>query len=170
MGKYGKYGWKTVNILAFLLMPVVSYLAFEYVTGNLATIPLDMAVLNILWIGALYLAVFAFCQTTRIAVPLVSVLLFGVSLAETFVESFRGTPIMIWEVLAVRTAMTVAGNYHLSFGEDEICGGGVSCLKCAALVFSCPRKGMEEKAGGRNSGDQLRCRFCREFLFADSAL
>ena len=107
--QYGKYMRKTINILVFLLMPVVSYLAFEYVTGNLPLILPEMAALNILWMAVIYLAAFSLFQTTRIAVPLASVLLFVVSLAETFVISFRGTPIMIWEVLAFSTAMTVAG-------------------------------------------------------------
>lgn len=144
--KYGKYGWKAVNILAFLLMPVVSYVAFEYVTGNLATILPDLAMLNILWIGALYLAVFALCQTTRIAVPIVSVLLFGVSLAETFVESFRGTPIMIWEVLAVRTAMTVAGNYHFELSERmKYAGAALAALNVLLWFFPVCVRGWRKR-------------------------
>lgn len=144
--KYGKYGWKAVNILAFLLMPVVSYVAFEYVTGNLATILPDLAMLNILWIGALYLAVFALCQTTRIAVPIVSVLLFGVSLAETFVESFRGTPIMIWEVLAVRTAMTVAGNYHFELSERmKYAGAALAALNVLLWFFPVRVRGWRKR-------------------------
>ncbi len=162
--KYGKYGWKTVNILAFLLMPVVSYLAFEYVTGNLATIPLDMAVLNILWIGALYLAVFAFCQTTRIAVPLVSVLLFGVSLAETFVESFRGTPIMIWEVLAVRTAMTVAGNYHFEFSERmKYAGAALAALNVLLWFFPVRVRGWRKRLAAGILGFSCAAGFAANF-------
>ena len=70
-----------------------------------------MAALNIGWIYVLYLAAFAVCGRTRIAVPLVSVSLYLISLAEAFVVAFRGRPIMFWDVFALRTAMSVSGNY-----------------------------------------------------------
>ena len=73
---------KAVHILftLFLLtVPCISYFLFEYVTGNLATIPSYMAALNIGWIYTLYLLVFAATGRTRIAVPAVSILLFILS-------------------------------------------------------------------------------------------
>nr|WP_330411412.1 sulfatase-like hydrolase/transferase [Enterocloster clostridioformis] len=85
---------------------------FEYVTGNLDTVPYYMAVLNIGWIYVLYLALFAVTGRTRIAVPAVSCVLYVISLAETFVVAFRSRPIMLWDVMAFRTAMTVSGNYE----------------------------------------------------------
>lgn len=94
------------------MAPVVSYFMFEYVTGNLDTVPYYMAVLNIGWIYVLYLALFAVTGRTRIAVPAVSCVLYVISLAETFVVAFRSRPIMLWDVMAFRTAMTVSGNYE----------------------------------------------------------
>lgn len=88
-----------------LLIPCVSYILFEYVTGNLPAIPLFMAALNIGWIYLLYLAVFAVSGSTRIGIPLTAVFLYLVSVAEYLVAGFRGRPIMIWDVLALRTAM-----------------------------------------------------------------
>nr|WP_330364201.1 sulfatase-like hydrolase/transferase [Enterocloster clostridioformis] len=85
---------------------------FEYVTGNLDTVPYYMAVLNIGWIYVLYLALFAVTGRTRIAVPAASCVLYVISLAETFVVAFRSRPIMLWDVMAFRTAMTVSGNYE----------------------------------------------------------
>ena len=94
------------------MAPVVSYFMFEYVTGNLDTVPYYMAVLNIGWIYVLYLALFAVTGRTRIAVPAASCVLYVISLAETFVVAFRSRPIMLWDVMAFRTAMTVSGNYE----------------------------------------------------------
>ena len=144
--QYGKYMRKTINILVFLLMPVVSYLAFEYVTGNLPLILPEMAALNILWMAVIYLAAFSFFQTTRIAVPLASVLLFVVSLAETFVISFRGTPIMIWEVLAFSTAMTVAGNYVFEITEEmKFVGIALLVLNLVLWFFPVRVKGWKKR-------------------------
>lgn len=107
-----KYIWYIVGTVSLLMAPVVSYFMFEYVTGNLDTVPYYMAVLNIGWIYVLYLALFAVTGRTRIAVPAASCILYVISLAETFVVAFRGRPIMLWDVMAFRTAMTVSGNYE----------------------------------------------------------
>ena len=107
-----KYIWYTVGTVCLLMAPVASYFMFEYVTGNLDTVPYYMAALNIGWIYVLYLALFAVTGRTRIAVPAASCILYVISLAETFVVAFRGRPIMLWDVMAFRTAMTVSGNYE----------------------------------------------------------
>ena len=107
-----KYIWYIVGTVSLLMAPVVSYFMFEYVTGNLDTVPYYMAALNIGWIYVLYLALFAVTGRTRIAVPAVSCVLYVISLAETFVVAFRSRPIMLWDVMAFRTAMTVSGNYE----------------------------------------------------------
>nr|WP_303620782.1 alkaline phosphatase family protein [Enterocloster clostridioformis] len=104
--------WYIVGTVSLLMAPVVSYFMFEYVTGNLDTVPYYMAVLNIGWIYVLYLALFAVTGRTRIAVPAASCVLYVISLAETFVVAFRSRPIMLWDVMAFRTAMTVSGNYE----------------------------------------------------------
>ena len=95
-----KYIWYIVGTVSLLMAPVVSYFMFEYVTGNLDTVPYYMAVLNIGWIYVLYLALFAVTGRTRIAVPAVSCVLYVISLAETFVVAFRSRPIMLWDVMA----------------------------------------------------------------------
>lgn len=109
----------------FCLMPVLSYVLFEYLTGNLAFISPGKAVLNILWIGVLYLIILMISGTTRIAVPAASVIFFILSLAESFVELFRGTPIMIWDILSFGTAVTVMENYVFEFTYEMFFAGGV---------------------------------------------
>lgn len=89
------------GIALFLLSPVFSYIMFEFVTGNFATVLPKNAVLNIVWMFALYLLLFGISGSTRISIPVSSVILYAVSLAEAFVVSFRSRPIIhhlgIWE-------------------------------------------------------------------------
>lgn len=115
-----KYIMKGTGYLCLFLVPCMSYYLFEYVTGNLENIPVFMAVLNICWAYVLYLAFTGITGTTRISVPIVSVALLLISFAETFVVDFRDRPIMIWDVLAVRTAMTVSGNYAFNITRQMI--------------------------------------------------
>ena len=109
--KRGKIAARWTGTVCLMLVPCASYVLFELVTGNLATVPSYMAALNIGWIYALYLAVFAISGRSRFAVPLVSTALYLISLAEAFVVAFRGRPIMFWDVFALRTAMSVSANY-----------------------------------------------------------
>ncbi len=143
MGKYGKAAsgwlkiiWRAVGLLLLLAMPAVSYLLLEYVTGNLFEIYTDMAVWNVLWIFAFYLAAFALSGSTRVAVPLISAFFFVLSVAESFVVSFRGTPIMVWDILAVRTAMTVAENYVYEITEEMKHAAAILAALNLLLLFA----------------------------------
>ncbi|WP_438830315.1 LTA synthase family protein [Lacrimispora indolis] len=135
-----------------LLIPCVSYILFEYVTGNLPAIPLFMAALNIGWIYLLYLAVFAVSGSTRIGIPLTAVFLYLVSVAEYLVAGFRGRPIMIWDVLALRTAMSVAGNYEFVLTQEMYLAClGVQAICLFALIFPKRVRGRKKRlvfAGG----------------------
>lgn len=141
--------------MAFIILihiPCMSYFLFEYITGNLDTITGSMALLNMAWIYMIYLAVFAVSGSTRTAVPLTAVFLYAVSLAEYFVVGFRGRPIMIWDILAVKTAMSVAGNYEFAFTwEMYLAFLGVQAVCVFALLFPIKvrgRKGRFALAGG----------------------
>ena len=115
-----KYIIKIFGYSCLFLLPFLSYYLFEYVTGNLENISAFMAFLNVCWIYVLYLALTGITGTTRISVPVVSIALLLISFAETFVVDFRDRPIMIWDVLAVRTAMTVSGNYVFDISDKMI--------------------------------------------------
>lgn len=96
----------------YWLVPAVMFILAETVTGNLRSItPLAVA-LNLLLYGLLYLGVFVLTGTTRYGWPILNLLLYALAAGEYFVISFRERPIMIWDVLALRTAMTVSANYR----------------------------------------------------------
>ena len=127
--------WYIVGTVSLLMAPVVSYILFEYVTGNLATVPSYMAALNTAWVCVLYLAMLAVSGRSRIAVPVMSLALYIISLAETFVVAFRGRPIMLWDVLAFRTAMTVSGNYKFFLSREMKTAMAVLLLMNVYLWF-----------------------------------
>ena len=131
--------WNIMGTVCLLLAPMLSYALFEYVTGNLETVPSYYAALNIAWSYVVYLAAFAVSGTSRIAVPAVSIALLALSMTEAFVVKFRGRPIMLWDVLALRTAMTVSGNYAFAISHAM----KVSCAAVAAmnlLLWFAPRR------------------------------
>ena len=134
-----KLFWRAAGFLLLFLMPLFSYIIFETITGNLQEIGESRALLNILWIGAFYLFFFAFSGTSRIAVPVVSSMLFLRAVAEALVEEFRGTPIMVWDMLAIGTAMTVAENYVIEL-TDVMREAGIAMLWLNLLVMLFPAR------------------------------
>ena len=154
---------KAAHILftVFLMtVPCISYFLFEYVTGNLATIPSYMAALNIGWIYVLYLLVFAASGRTRIAIPVVSILLFILSLAEAFVVSFRSRPIMFWDILAFGTAMTVSQNYVFTITKAMKEAGVI------LLVINIAAAAFPRRISGRKCRHRGRChRRLRRMVF-----
>lgn len=121
--KHWKIIRKIIGIIGLILAPFVSYVLFEYVTGNLQNIPVNMALLNVYWIALFYLIVFAVTGSTRLTLGIVGVIIYVISLAETFVVSFRGRPIMLSEVLAINTALSVARSYSFDISKEMVLAG-----------------------------------------------
>lgn len=129
--------WRIAGTVCILALPAVSFFAFEYITGNLELLREDRMIYNIMWMYAIYGAMFTLSGTTRIAVPVSSVFLYGLAVAETFVEEFRGSPIMVWDLMAVRTAVTVTENYVFTISE-EMKQVGYALLGINVLLMFCP--------------------------------
>ena len=141
-----------ITTIILLLIPCMSYILLEYVTGNLASVSPYYAALNIVWIYVLYLVVFTISGNTRIAVPSIAVFLYIVSVAEYLVVGFRGRPIMFWDVLAFGTAMSVAGNYEFTITREiYLACLGIQAICLFALIFPIRVKGRKKRlffAGG----------------------
>ncbi|WP_442914605.1 LTA synthase family protein [Lacrimispora sp.] len=152
MLKWCKNAGIFITTAIILLIPCASYILFEYVTGNLSAISPSMAVLNIGWIYLLYLTVFAVSGSTGVGISLTAVFLYFVSAAEYLVTSFRGRPIMIWDVLALRTAMSVAGNYEFVLTKEMYLAFlGVQAICLFAFLFPKRTRGRKRRlilAGG----------------------
>lgn len=87
------------------------FLIAETVTGNLKYMTPVGIILNLAVYYLLYMGIPAFFGTTRFGWPVLCLLLYALAAGEYFVIGFRERPVMIWDVLALRTAMTVSANY-----------------------------------------------------------
>ena len=95
-----------------ILTPFVMFGVFEWITRNLMKIELIYRILNLLLFFLLYFVVFAVTNSMGMGFSLLNVILTVWALAEHYVVEFRGRPIMIWDIMAFRTAMTVADTYQ----------------------------------------------------------
>lgn len=145
--------WKYVKILAkgtkiflHMFMPVLSFLLFEWVTGNLFHLSRPFLVLGILWTAVFYLAAFGIFGNTRFSLPLVSLFFYSLSVAETFVMEFRQNPIMLWDIFSLPTALSVAQNYHFSFSMEMKTAGMVLLnINYLFLFFPLRARGLKQR-------------------------
>ncbi len=125
----------TAGCLVLALTPAAVYMIFEGITGNLGVISIRYTLLNLAAYYLIYILLFAVAGTTRIAYPLLNTIMTAIALAEHFVVEFRGRPIMLGDVMALRTAMTVSGNYHYVFTAVLIIGIMMSLLLSGLAVL-----------------------------------
>lgn len=95
-----------------LLIPFFMVLIAESVTGNLKYMTVPGILLNLAVYYLLYAGVLVIFGSAKYGWPVLNLLLYALAAGEYFVISFRERPIMIWDVLALRTAMTVSANYN----------------------------------------------------------
>lgn len=98
----------------FFITPFFMFLAVETVTGNLFLIKPVGIVLNLAVYYLIYIGAWVLFRTDRGTWPVLNLAMYALAAGEYFVISFRERPIMIWDVLALRTAMTVSSNYKFT--------------------------------------------------------
>jgi phosphoglycerol transferase MdoB-like AlkP superfamily enzyme len=145
--------WRITGGIGIIAMPVISFVLFETVTGNLPYIEPFYVKLNIMWYFALYLLLFGISGTTRIAVPLASGFFYALSLAETFVMLYRGSPIMPADIAAIGTASTVMGQYKLEL-SDTMQKAGAILIVLNILLLTAPIhvKNLKQRLAGAVGG------------------
>lgn len=111
---------KWIGWTLFLTAPAFSYLIFESITGALFHIHGEFAVLNLLFYYTLYLAAAVLVGRVRPVYLTLNAVLTVLALAEFYVVRFRARPIMIWDMMAWKTAATVAGQYDYSLPQRNI--------------------------------------------------
>lgn len=129
---------KRIGLAAFFLSPAVMYGAFGYITGELGSAAGVYLLLNLLFFCLVYLIVFTLSNSVRGSFTALNLLFTFWAAAEYYVVEFRGRPIMIWDVLAFRTAMTVADNYNYEPGLRLVAGSVFMLLWTLLLWFSAP--------------------------------
>lgn len=107
------YG-KILSAVFYILIPFAALTALEHYTHVITDLKPSILVLNLLFFYLLYglcALVFGSVRTGFLVATLVPMIC---GLANYFVVSFRGTPIVPWDLLSIGTAMSVADNYEFT--------------------------------------------------------
>lgn len=114
------------------LMPVIGYVIFETTTGNLFSISLSRALINLAFYYLIYGLVFLCVNRFRAAMIGTTAVLYVIAAVDYYVLQFKGSPLLLpQDLFAWKTAAAVVANYKISLSRSVVVGA----LLLAAVIF-----------------------------------
>lgn len=112
-----KHQWSIIQWVYFLLSPLFSFMMVELLNGHyniFAYHPIRFFFNIVIYYAIYFLVLFI---TNRLFITIaISASFFSIyGIINTFVELFRGTPILPFDLYSIQTALNVAGEYRFDF-------------------------------------------------------
>ncbi|MBO6015319.1 MAG: LTA synthase family protein [Lachnospiraceae bacterium] len=102
----------TVLLLAVTFFAgILNFVGMEYVSGNFAKLRHLIGLANLVVIYFLMMTIFAIFNRIKVSVTVTTAALYVFTLGNYFTMLFRGIPILASDLLLIRTAMSVAGDF-----------------------------------------------------------
>lgn len=112
---------KIPSILLCLAAPAVGFFLLETLTHSVAEdMELPLIVLNLIFYYLLYGLILAVSKRSSVSLGLGSFLVMVIGLIDYYVIQFRSVPLYPWDILSVKTAMSVSDNYSYSLDKEAI--------------------------------------------------
>ena len=111
------------------LVPFLSYIMFETITGNLFQIAFPRMCVNLIFYYLLYVFVFLCLNRYRAALIGTTAALAVLASVNYYVLQFRGNPLLPQDIVAWKTAAAVVSNYHVAFSREVFTG----CLELGVI-------------------------------------
>lgn len=133
-----RYIWKKIlkGILA-VAAPAVMFYLFEWYTHDpFADIRWDIQLMNILFFELVMVILYCLIGRLHVALALETGVFMLYGLVNYYVLSFRSQPIQPWDFFSIRTAASVAGNFHYGLDAHALTALiGFGVLIVAELLF-----------------------------------
>ena len=133
-----KYCKKIIRNCTIILLPVCVYVLYENILGNLFTVGLGYAVLNIIILEVIYMFFLFLCGNSRAAGIIYCIVFTILGLVEYYVLEFRGRAFMLSDIVGIKTATTVLGSYTLQITSD-LAFNLLAMLGTVAILWYLPR-------------------------------
>lgn len=105
-----------INIASFIISIFLSYIFIELLNKNsLFNLRFERLIFNFIIIIFLHLFIYGLCNKINLSIILSNTLIFIVGIANYVVICFRGTPLVPWDILSLKTAAYVAQSYTFEF-------------------------------------------------------
>lgn len=107
------------SILLWLATPVISFWLLETLTHSVAKdMEFPLIALNLVFYYLLYGFILVISKRSFVSLGLGSLLVMIIGLVDYYVIQFRSVPLYPWDILSVKTAMSVSDNYSYSLDKD----------------------------------------------------
>ena len=105
-----------ISILSLITSIFFSYIIIELLNkNNLFDLYIRRLIFNFIVIIFLHLFIYAICNKIKLTIIIINSLIFIIGLANYVIVCFRGTPLVPWDILSIKTAAYVASSYTFSF-------------------------------------------------------
>ena len=105
---------RVISAILCVLLPAAAFFALENYTHVLSDLEIPIIILNLLFFYFLYGFLTFLCGSVQVGYLVATLVPMIFGLANYFVVSFRGSPIVPWDILSIGTAASVAGNYSFT--------------------------------------------------------
>lgn len=109
---------KSVGIVCMLIVPVIDFYLLEAFSHNAFEMNGALQVLNIVFYLALFGILFFVTGRGNVGACVTSLLAMAVGVANYYTICFRSSPILPWDLLSLKTAMSVTSNYQFSIDRQ----------------------------------------------------
>ena len=129
---------KIPSILLWSVTPAISFWLLETLTHSVAKdMEFPLIALNLVFYYLLYGLILVISKRSFVSLGLGSLLVMIIGLVDYYVIQFRSVPLYPWDILSVKTAMSVSDNYNYSLDKDaRICVLGFVLLIMIGIFTS----------------------------------
>lgn len=105
-----------VTIISFIISILFSYIIIELLNqNNLFSLYSKRLIFNFIVIIFLHLFIYAISNKLSLSIILSNLMIFILGIVNYTVTCFRGTPLVPWDILSIKTAAYVATSYTFNF-------------------------------------------------------
>lgn len=129
---------KIPSLLLWSVTPAISFWLLETLTHSVAKdMEFPLIALNLVFYYLLYGLLLVISKRSFVSLGLGSLLVMIIGLVDYYVIQFRSVPLYPWDILSVKTAMSVSDNYSYSLDNDaRICVFGFVLLIMIGIFTS----------------------------------
>lgn len=107
-----------ITVISLIVSFLFSYIIIELLNqNNLFNLYTKRLLFNFIVIITLHLFIYALCNKINLTIILSNSLIFVLGISNYVVTCFRGTPLVPWDILSIKTAAYVASTYTFEFNH-----------------------------------------------------
>ena len=111
---------KWIEIIYFCITPLLMYVIVELLNGSSIKLEKEIVKFNLLLIYLIYIGFFTIIGNFKKSNIISSIFIFLIAFLNYIVTTFRGTPLVPWDIQSANVALKVAPTFKISFTKQSV--------------------------------------------------